>query len=107
MVNGPPTPPATTPAELEDAARRTGTASASEPSVLLPPQMNAPMRTNAPLRQELDLRVVQGMNAAIARKDYQSVGSIAGEADILVCFVCVSLRETSRLMRALLDFTKS
>ncbi len=107
MVNGPPTPPATTPAELEDAARRTGTVSASEPSDFLPPQMNAPMRTNAPIRQDLDLRVVQGINAAIARKDYQSVGSIAGEADILVCFVCVSLCESSRLMRTLLDCTKS
>lgn len=90
MVNGPPTPPATTPAELLDAAR--GTAPV-EPSVSLPPQIDAQ------LRPEVYQRAVQGIGAAIARKDYHSVGSIAGEADFIVCFVCILLRESSMLMR--------
>jgi len=75
MVNGPPTPPATTPAELQDAAR--STVSVAEPSVTLPPQMDAQ------LRPEVYQRAVQGIGAAIARKDYRSVGNIAGEADLI------------------------
>ncbi|KJA27156.1 hypothetical protein HYPSUDRAFT_63416 [Hypholoma sublateritium FD-334 SS-4] len=86
MVNGPPTPPATTPVELQDAAR--STASVAEPSVSLPPQIDPQ------LRPEVYQRALQGIGAALARKDYQSAGSIAGEAD----FITATDRQPARML---------
>ncbi|KAF8911048.1 hypothetical protein CPB84DRAFT_1958196 [Gymnopilus junonius] len=65
MVNGPPTPPATTPAELYDE----GTSAAE----VFPPLANRP---------EMYQTVIPLMGEAIAKHDYQSLVDLAEETDI-------------------------
>lgn len=77
MVNGPPTPPATTSAELLDAARSTP----SVPNYSLATHVH----DDSQLLPEVYQRARQEFGAAIARKDYQSLVRIAEEIDIIVC----------------------
>jgi len=73
MVNGPPTPPATTPAELQDEAR-TATSSIAASSV--PSVQNGPQN-----KPEVYQSVIPLMAEAIARGDYQRLVRIADDTD--------------------------
>jgi len=72
MVNGPPTPPATTPAELQDEAK----ASSSIADTPAPP--SAPNAQHIP---EFFQTVIPQMAEAIAKQDYQRLVDIAERTD--------------------------
>jgi len=73
MVNGPPTPPATTPAELRDEGR----AQSAHPQ---------PTQSVATLRPET-LRIVKVFNDLVVRRDYARLVRAAEDVDINVRIV--------------------
>ncbi|KAF8965207.1 COP9 signalosome [Flammula alnicola] len=73
MVNGPPTPPATTPAELQDEARTTSSVADSSTSL--------PLQNDPQIRPEVYQSVMPAIAEAIARKDYKRLVRVAEEAD--------------------------
>ncbi|KAF9482813.1 hypothetical protein BDN70DRAFT_852734 [Pholiota conissans] len=76
MANGPPTPPATTAVELQDAAR----ASAPIAEISAP----ATAQSDNLLRPEVYQRVIPAMVEAITQKNYQVLIDLAEEAEYMI-----------------------
>ena len=80
MMNGPPTPPATTSTELLDAERSVVDVPATENLAA------NPMQHDSMLVTEVYQKSRRVFGSAIAQKDYQSLVRAAEEADIIVCY---------------------
>lgn len=79
MANAPPTPPATTPAELQDAAQANLSIAETSASV--------PLQSDVQIRPEVYQTAVPAIGEAIAQKDYERLIQIAEETDFIVCFL--------------------